>query len=109
MRVAFAPGADRQSLIDSLAVCAGSGGSLFGEIDGPLPSLLLTGEMSHHQVLAAQAGGSTVILTEHSNCERPYLREIFTPKLSDALPPEFSVFYSNEDRRDPLEIVTISA
>ena len=35
--------------------------------------VLLTGEMSHHEVLAANAEGKHVILSDHSNTERGYL------------------------------------
>ena len=33
----------------------------------------ITGEMSHHDLLAATQAGVAVILTGHSNCERGYL------------------------------------
>ena len=38
------------SLIKSVAICAGSGGSLLGGVNA---SVYLTGEMGHHEVLAA--------------------------------------------------------
>ena len=54
-----------------VAVCAGAGGSLL-EHAGPIDAFV-TGEMRHHQVLAACADGVTVILAGHSQTERPYL------------------------------------
>ena len=36
--------------------------------------LWLTGEMSHHEALAAVRQGTAVILAEHSNTERGYLK-----------------------------------
>jgi len=43
--------------------------------------LFLTGEMSHHEILAANAQGTSVILCEHSNSERGYLKQVLQPKL----------------------------
>ncbi|KAJ6171713.1 hypothetical protein N7470_000780 [Penicillium chermesinum] len=47
----------------------------------PLPHLLLTGEMSHHETLSATERGSVVIALSHSNSERGYLRAIMQLKL----------------------------
>lgn len=58
------------SMVRSVAVCAGSGASMLG---GVKADLYVTGEMSHHEVLSANAGGASVILTNHSNSERGYL------------------------------------
>ena len=66
--------------VSSIAVCAGSGGAVFSGLPSPHhhpPGLLLvTGEMGHHEVLAATAGGAAVLLTGHSNCERGFLPEL---------------------------------
>jgi dinuclear metal center YbgI/SA1388 family protein len=54
-----------------VAFCAGAGGSLLkeaGDIDA-----FVTGEMRHHDVLAAQARGIAVLLPGHTQAERPYL------------------------------------
>lgn len=56
--------------IRSVAVCAGAGGSLLAKCRA---DLLVTGEMRHHDVLELQQLGISVILTDHSNCERGYL------------------------------------
>lgn len=63
--------------VSSVAVCAGSGGAV---LSGAAADVWVTGEMGHHEVLAAAALGRAVILTHHSNCERGYL-----PRLRDAL------------------------
>jgi len=58
--------------VRTIGVCAGAGGSLLdesGEID-----VFFTGEMRHHDVLAAVAQGVSVILTGHTQTERPYLK-----------------------------------
>ena len=47
--------------IERIAVCAGSGGSLF---KGVKADLLFTGELSHHEVLAAKEQGVSVISCE---------------------------------------------
>jgi len=64
--------------VTSFAVCAGSGASVLA---GVKASVYITGEMSHHEVLAAAAEGTAVILTNHSNCERGYL-SVLADKLS---------------------------
>ncbi|MCA8963404.1 MAG: Nif3-like dinuclear metal center hexameric protein [Planctomycetes bacterium] len=54
-----------------IAVAAGAGGSV---LRGVRADVWLTGEMSHHDALAATAAGTTVLLAGHSNTERGYLR-----------------------------------
>ncbi|KLT40763.1 NGG1p interacting factor 3 [Cutaneotrichosporon oleaginosum] len=87
--------------IESVAVCAGSGG---GVLRGVKADLLLTGEMSHHEVLACVAGGQTVVLANHSNTERPYLKAVLQPWLQRELDTEgagWEVLVSTTDA-DPL-------
>lgn len=91
--------------IESIAVCAGSGASLF---KGVQTDLLLTGEMSHHEVLAAVANGQSVILCNHTNTERPYLTKVLQPWLQTELNTEgesgWEVLVSKTNA-DPLRIV----
>ena len=70
--------------VSSIAICAGSGGSVFSKMNEHL-DLLITGEMSHHEVLAATERGQTVICLDHSNSERGYLQEVMQGKLSEAV------------------------
>ncbi|MCA8943586.1 MAG: Nif3-like dinuclear metal center hexameric protein [Planctomycetes bacterium] len=63
--------------IRTIALCAGSGGSIIGEQPA---DLYWTGEMRHHDVLAALARGTSVILCDHTNTERGYL-----PRLRERL------------------------
>lgn len=70
-----------QKPIKTIAVCAGSGGSLFSGVDA---DVYFTGEMQHHDVLGAVARGRYVILCGHTNTERGYL-PILAKKLSDTL------------------------
>ena len=75
--IAAATGNSR-SLIHKIGLCAGAGGSLLdqaGAID-----LFITGEMRHHDVLAAVDGGISVLLAGHTQTERPFL-----PRLRDRL------------------------
>jgi len=56
--------------IQTVALCAGAGISAF---EGIQADCYLTGEMSHHNVLASTLSGSHIILCEHTNTERGYL------------------------------------
>ena len=56
--------------IRTVAVCAGSGGSVLRRVKA---DLIITGELSHHECLAFAHEGCSVILTDHSNTERGYL------------------------------------
>ncbi|CCW67663.1 unnamed protein product [Phytomonas sp. Hart1] len=86
--------------IQSIAVCAGSGSSVFAGLTRPV-DLLLTGEMGHHEVLAANAMNRAVILCEHTNTERGYLKKVLLPRLRAELGGEITFHVSEEDR-DPL-------
>jgi dinuclear metal center YbgI/SA1388 family protein len=57
--------------VSSIAVCAGSGAGVLGDFRGA--DVWVTGELAHHDVLAASAAGVAVILTQHSRCERGFL------------------------------------
>ncbi|RKP20782.1 NGG1p interacting factor 3 [Rozella allomycis CSF55] len=95
-------------IINGIAVCAGSGGSLFKKIeDGDLEKidLLITGEMSHHDILSWRFKGKSVILCEHSNSERGFLKNVYAKRIQELLPSdEFTVEYS-EDDHEPIQII----
>jgi dinuclear metal center YbgI/SA1388 family protein len=63
---------DGLKTISQIGVCAGAGGSLLKEAR-PIDAFI-TGEMRHHDVLAARAAGIIVLLAGHTQTERPYLR-----------------------------------
>jgi dinuclear metal center YbgI/SA1388 family protein len=67
---------------DQVAVCPGAGGSLFESVGQPM--VLLTGEMRHHDVLSHTEAGRAVILTDHTNTERGYLKRL-ARRLGDEL------------------------
>lgn len=87
-------------MIRTVAICAGSGASV---LNGVASDLYLTGEMGHHDVLAALAQNTSVVLCEHSNTERGYLREVLKPWLENDLAPTDEVIISQLDR-DPLTV-----
>jgi putative NIF3 family GTP cyclohydrolase 1 type 2 len=111
------PEAKKQSIkISSVGICAGSGGSL---LDGLDVDLLLTGELSHHEALAAIEQGKCIITAFHSNTERAFLKSRMAPALDAQLKASakiegtewgegsFEIAVSKVDR-DPFEIVTIN-
>jgi len=57
-------------LVSRAACCAGSCGSVFRSALAGGATFYLTGEMRHHDVLEANAGGMTVVCVGHSNSER---------------------------------------
>lgn len=86
-----------------VAVCAGSGSSVFRKLRGGDPvDVVVTGEMSHHDVLAANDKGQAVILCEHTNSERGYLK-VLEERLAELCPfiPRSDISRSTVDK-DPL-------
>ncbi|KAJ3485432.1 hypothetical protein NLI96_g4951 [Meripilus lineatus] len=115
LQVAYPHGqtADSQS-VRTISICAGSGGSM---LLGTRADVYFTGEMSHHEVLAAVATGHNVILCGHTNTERGYLPTLgekiksYLEEEASNADPEFAtalraleVHVSQEDRH-PLQIV----
>jgi len=87
--------ASGQRTIRRLAVCPGAGGSLLpkaGAVDA-----YLTGEMRHHDVLAAVQSGTTVILAGHTQTERPYLK-VYRQRLRQAVGGAVDWHLSRADR-----------
>ncbi|KAF6753317.1 GTP cyclohydrolase 1 type 2/Nif3 [Ephemerocybe angulata] len=105
-------GQDRSSSsrpVRTIAICAGSGGSM---LLGKKADVYFTGEMSHHEVLAAVAEGKNVILCGHTNTERGYLpvlaeklrNELGSQECKDEGLADVEVVVSQKDQH-PLEIV----
>ncbi|KAI0305057.1 GTP cyclohydrolase 1 type 2/Nif3 [Russula brevipes] len=82
--------------VRSVAICAGSGGSVLLGVDA---DVYLTGEMSHHEVLAAVATGRNVILCGHTNTERGYL-----PVLASKLRAELAKLEGDEKRFQAVKV-----
>lgn len=76
--------ASEKQLVTTYAVCAGSGTSVFRALKGPV-DVVLSGEMGHHDVLAAADNGQAVVLCEHTNTERGFLKAKLQPALEEAL------------------------
>ncbi len=64
--------------------------------------MFLTGEMRHHDVLAAQGSGCTVVLAGHTNTERGYLPTL-KQRILEAH-PELTVGIAQRDG-DPLVVM----
>lgn len=88
----------KESKISTIGVCAGSGGSLLQQTKA---DVFITGEMSHHEVLDAVHKGTSVILCEHTNTERGYLK-LYKATLEEFL--KLEVLLSEYDS-DPNKIV----
>lgn len=59
--------------VSRLGVCPGSGAALAGPARAEGCEVFVTGEMKHHEVMAALNSGMSVILAGHTNTERGYL------------------------------------
>ena len=88
-----------KSKIEEIGVCPGAGASVF---EGTYFQAYLTGEMRHHDILQKLEQGSAVILTEHSNCERPYL-PTFRKDLQALLGRSVKVEISKKDA-EPIQL-----
>ncbi|KAM3124816.1 YbgI/family dinuclear metal center protein [Candidozyma auris] len=88
----------RSHPVSTIAICAGSGGSVFR---GVKADLYYTGELSHHEALYFTESGSSVIACNHSNTERAFLK-VLAKQLKKQL-PEADIDISTEDR-DPYEV-----
>ncbi len=62
-------------LVKTAAVCAGSCGKLINLVIAAKTDLYLTGELKHHQALAAQEAGLTCICLSHTVSERFILKK----------------------------------
>jgi len=79
-------GQKRDITISSVGVCVGSGSMLNGlDVD-----LLVTGELSHHEALAAIENGKCVITAFHSNSERAFLQQRMQAALGKQLNSEIA-------------------
>ncbi len=102
MLVAGRPAGDGQPKIETAACCAGSCGSLFKAASAAGAGFYLTGEMRHHDALAAAQAGMTVVCTGHSNSERIALCRL-AERLGAEM-PKLNVAVSKQDR-DPFDVV----
>jgi len=97
VRVGVGRGKYLESDMSTIALCAGSGASVLA---GVKTDVYITGEMLHHDILEATQRGISVILCNHSDSERGYLKNFQKCIASEQL----KVFVSKFDR-DPLRTV----
>lgn len=90
-----------EDLITSIAFCAGSGSSV---LKGVQADLYLTGEMLHQDILDAAQRGIHVILCNHSDSERGFLK-LFRNKLQENLLGNQVKVIVSEIDCDPLKTV----
>lgn len=67
---------DEKRLVKTTAVCAGSCGELINSVIAAKADLYVTGELKHHQALAAQEAGLTCICLSHTVSERFMLKKL---------------------------------
>ncbi len=87
------------SKVRTVALCAGAGATV---IAGEPADLYLTGEMRHHDVLAANERGTSVVLCDHTNTERGYLPTLRS-RLAKAC-PDVAFAIATEDE-EPLQVM----
>ncbi|UCG57248.1 MAG: Nif3-like dinuclear metal center hexameric protein [Phycisphaerales bacterium] len=73
---AFGMIGDERRLVETAAVCAGSCGKIINSVIAAKTDLYLTGELKHHQALAAQEAGLTCICLSHTVSERFILKKL---------------------------------
>uniref|UniRef100_A0A0A9YGC8 NIF3-like protein 1 n=1 Tax=Lygus hesperus TaxID=30085 RepID=A0A0A9YGC8_LYGHE len=109
VRLATACGRSADSPVTAIALVPGSGGSLLKTLlesssTGTSPiDLFVTGEMFHHDILDAVHRGVSVILTNHSDSERGFLK-VAAGRLRLGLGERVRIAISSTDR-DPLRTV----
>ncbi len=69
----------------TIGCCPGAGGAMLAAAERVGATVFVTGEMRHHDVLAARERGTSVLLAGHTNTERGYL-PLLRSRLEGALP-----------------------
>ena len=92
----------KPNLVATAACAAGSCGKLYRAALAAGATFYLTGEMRHHDALAAERAGMTVVCTGHSNSERIALKHVAS-RLKELL-PKLRVVHSRRDM-DPFRVV----
>lgn len=102
-RLALANGMTIDDKVGVLAVGAGSGTGLLNNTIG---DFIITGELTHHDILHETHRGTSVLITDHSNTERGFI-SIFREKFLELLAKnneQAEIMIAASDR-DPLEYV----
>lgn len=86
IRYALAPEHESKThAFRTIAIVPGSGGMLWKDARDQGCELFITGEMTHHNILAARQSGISILLAGHTNTERGYLPRLRT-RLQELLP-----------------------
>ena len=88
-------GGREKRLVKTAAVCAGSCGKIINLIIAQKADLYVTGELKHHQALAAQEAGLTCLCLSHTVSERFILKK-FAGQLQKRL-PAVTIIVSKKD------------
>lgn len=103
VQVALANKHKNNGPVSSVALCAGSGGSV---LRGVPADVHFTGELGHHEALYLKENGISAIVCGHSNTERGFLptlkKQLEEQFEKDGQVPDISI--SSTDK-DPLEVV----
>ena len=86
---------DTKRLVETAAVCAGTCGKIVNTVIAAGADLYLTGEMKHHEALAAQEAGLTCICLSHTVSERFILKKVARQLRSRMKPATITI--SKED------------
>jgi hypothetical protein len=89
---------EEKRLVSKAAVCAGACGKLVYDVIAAKADLYLTGELKHHQALAAQEAGLTCLCLSHTVSERFVLKKL-AKQLQKQL-PKIRIQISRKDK-DP--------
>lgn len=99
LQLGLGAGMNPSTVVSRIGLVPGAGASIAPAALSERCEVFVTGEMKHHEVAAAIAGGMSVVLAGHTNTERGYL-----PRLKERLErsvPGVAFFLSGKDR-DPL-------
>ncbi|KAI9758548.1 MAG: DNA repair protein rhp54 [Chaenotheca gracillima] len=88
LNVALPAGGSLKDEVSSIGLCAGSGGSILGGLE---VDVLFTGELSHHEALAATQNGQYVVT------ERNFLSQVLKDQLSEELAKEWGITKKSAD------------
>lgn len=83
--VNIAAAGERAGPVSRVGVCPGSGAALAAPARAEGCEVFITGEMKHHEMLAALDSGLSIILAGHTNTERGYLPRLAS-RLKEKLP-----------------------
>lgn len=84
-RIRYSLAGDDDQKFKTIGIVPGSGGSFAQLAKCEGCELLITGEMTHHEILAASQSGLSILLAGHTNTERGYLKRLHE-KLANQLP-----------------------